>query len=73
MALVNHDDVEKVWWVFQEEQPRGLLGVIQFCCAAGFFPEHVIDVSESLFKHSGDLSKSSAYYGATQGVQSSRS
>lgn len=37
--------------VFQEEQPRSLLGVIEFAGAAGVFPEHVVDVFEGLFEH----------------------
>ena len=37
--------------VFQEEEPRGLLGVVQFGGAAGLFPEDVVDVFEGLFKH----------------------
>ena len=37
--------------VFQEEQPRGLLGVVEFGGAAGLFPEHVVDVFEGLFEH----------------------
>ena len=31
--------------VFQEEQPGGLLGVVELGGAAGFFPEDVVDVS----------------------------
>ena len=37
--------------VFQEQQPRGLLGVVQFGRAAGLFPEDVVDVLEGLLKH----------------------
>jgi hypothetical protein len=37
--------------VFQKEQPRGLLGIIEFACATGVLPEDVVDVSEGLFKH----------------------
>src|ERR1019366_1043596 len=37
--------------VFQEEEPGGLLGVVQLGGAAGLFPEHVVDVLEGLFKH----------------------
>ena len=37
--------------VFQEQQPGGLLGVVQFGGAAGLFPEDVVDVFEGLFKH----------------------
>ena len=39
--------------VFQEQQPGGLLGVIQLGGAAGLFPEDVVYVSEGLFKHGG--------------------
>ena len=44
----------KVVEVFQEEQPGGLLGVIEFGGAAGFFPEDVIDVFESLFSRNSN-------------------
>lgn len=37
--------------VFQEEEPGGLLGLIELAGATGFFAEDVIDVSESLFEH----------------------
>ena len=37
--------------VFEEQQPGSLLGVIEFRGAAGFFPEHVVNVSKGLFKH----------------------
>ena len=37
--------------VFQEQQPGGLLGVVEFGGAAGLFPEDVVDVFEGLFKH----------------------
>ena len=37
--------------VFQEQQPGGLLGVVQFGGAAGLFPENVVDVFEGLFEH----------------------
>ena len=39
--------------VFQEEQPGGLLGVVEFAGAAGVFPENVVDIAEGLFKHRG--------------------
>ena len=39
--------------VFQEEQPGGLLGVVQFAGAVGVFPEDVVDVFEGLFEHEG--------------------
>ncbi len=42
----------KIVEVFQEEQPRRLLGVIEFAGATGLFPKDVIDVFEGLFKHS---------------------
>lgn len=37
--------------VFQEEQPRGLLGVVEFAGATGVFPEDVVNVFEGLFEH----------------------
>ena len=37
--------------VFQEEEPGGLLGVVELGGAAGLFPEDVVDVFEGLFKH----------------------
>jgi len=37
--------------VFEEEEPGGLLGVIEFGGAAGFFAEDVVDVFEGLFEH----------------------
>ena len=43
--------------VFQEEQPGGLLGVVEFGGAAGLFPEDVVDVFEGLFEHSVNLSR----------------
>jgi len=38
--------------VLEKQHPRGLLGVVQLRGAAGFLPEHVIDVAEGLFEHS---------------------
>ena len=37
--------------IFQEEEPGGLLGVVEFGGAAGLFPENVVDVFEGLFEH----------------------
>ena len=37
--------------VFQEQEPGGLLGVVELGGAAGLFPEDVVDVLEGLFKH----------------------
>ena len=37
--------------VFQEQEPGGLLGVVEFGRAAGLFPEDIVDVLEGLFKH----------------------
>ena len=37
--------------VFQEEQPRGLLGLVQLIGTAGVLVEDVIDVFEGLFEH----------------------
>ncbi len=36
---------------FQEQQPRGLLGVVQFAGATGLFPDDVVDIFEGLFEH----------------------
>ena len=46
-GLVGFEGVE----VFQEKQPGGLLGVIEFAGAAGVFPEDVVYVFEGLFEH----------------------
>jgi hypothetical protein len=37
--------------VFQKEEPRGLLRVIELAGATGVFPEDVVDVFEGLFEH----------------------
>ena len=37
--------------VFQEQQPGGLLGVVQLGGASGLFPEDIVDVLEGLFEH----------------------
>ena len=37
--------------VFQEEEPGGLLRVIQFRRASRLFPEDVVDIFEGLFEH----------------------
>ena len=37
--------------VFQKEEPRGLLRVIEFAGATGVFPEDITDVFEGLFEH----------------------
>ena len=37
--------------VFQEEEPGGLLGIVQLRGAAGLFAEDVVNVLEGLFKH----------------------
>jgi hypothetical protein len=47
IGLVLFQSVE----IFQEQQPRGLLCVIQFGCASRLFPENVVDIFECLFKH----------------------
>ena len=47
VGLVLFEAVE----VFEEEEPGGLLGVVEFGGAAGFFPEDVVDVFEGLFEH----------------------
>ena len=41
--------------VFQKQQPRTLLGVVQLAGTTGLFPEDIVDVFESLFKHSNTL------------------
>lgn len=46
--------------VFEEQQPRGLLGVIQLGGAAALFPERVVDIFEGLFKHALRLSGKAA-------------
>ena len=43
--------------VFQEQQPGGLLGVVELGGAAGLFPEDVVDVLEGLFKHEKCISQ----------------
>ena len=37
--------------ILQEQQPGGLLDVVQLGGTASLFPEHVVDVLEGLFKH----------------------
>ncbi len=37
--------------VFQEEEPGGLLGVVQLGGAAGLLAEDIVNVLEGLFKH----------------------
>ena len=37
--------------VFEEDEPGGLLGVVEFGGATGFFAEGVANVAEGLFKH----------------------
>jgi len=37
--------------IFQEEEPRGLLGIVQLARTARFFPEDVVDVFEGLLEH----------------------
>jgi hypothetical protein len=46
-ALVSPKIVE----VFQEQQPGGLLGVIELSGAAGFFPKNIINIFERLLEH----------------------
>ena len=55
--------------VFQEEQPGGLLGVVELGGAAGFFPENVVDVLEGLFEHClvGERSNNLLLYHAIPG------
>lgn len=37
--------------MFQEQQPRGLLGIVQHSGSAGLFPQHFVDIFKRLFKH----------------------
>ena len=37
--------------VLEEQNPGGLLGVVEFRGAAGLFPQNIVDVFESLFEH----------------------
>ena len=37
--------------VLQEQQPRGLFGVVQLSGAAGLFPKHIVDIPEGLLEH----------------------
>ena len=39
--------------VFEKEEPRGLLGVIELGRSACFFPENVVDIFEGLVEHGG--------------------
>jgi hypothetical protein len=39
--------------VFQEQQPGGLFGVVEFGGATSLFPKDVVDVFEGLFEHRG--------------------
>ena len=39
--------------VLEEQDPRGLLHVIQFVAASTLFPEDVVDIVKSLLKHKG--------------------
>jgi hypothetical protein len=41
--------------VLEEEEPRSLLGVIEFGGAAGLLPENVVDIFEGLFEQSSIL------------------
>jgi hypothetical protein len=37
--------------IFEEKQPRSLLGIIQLGSAASLFPEDIVNVFEGLFEH----------------------
>jgi hypothetical protein len=39
----------------QEEEPRGLLDVIQFAGTACLFSQNVVNILEGLFKHGGPM------------------
>ncbi len=41
--------------ILEEQQPGGLLGVVELGGAAGFFAEHVVDIFEGLFEHGGPV------------------
>ena len=43
--------------IFEEEEPGGLLGVIQFGRTARFFPEDVVNIFEGLFEHGATFQK----------------
>jgi len=43
--------------VLQEQEPGGLLGVVELGGASGLLAEHVVDVLEGLFEHGGDLGR----------------
>lgn len=47
--------------VFREEQPGGLLGVIELAGATGVLPEDVIDVFEDLFEHVRDVGEKAKF------------
>jgi hypothetical protein len=37
--------------IFEEEQPTGLLNVVELGCAARLLPKNVVDIPECLFEH----------------------
>ncbi|BDV38084.1 hypothetical protein DSM21852_13370 [Methylocystis bryophila] len=37
--------------IFEKEQPRRLLGVVELGRAAGLFPQHVVEIFEGLLEH----------------------
>ncbi len=43
--------------MFQQEEPGGLLGVVEFAGAAPNFPDDVVDVFEGFFEHALEKEK----------------
>ena len=41
--------------VLEEQQPGGLLGIVQLGRAPGFFSEYVVDISKCLFEHAASF------------------
>ena len=37
--------------IFQEQEPGGLFGIVEFRGATGLFSEDIIDIFKGLFKH----------------------
>ena len=67
--LVLFESVE----LFQEQQPRRLLGAIELAGAASILPQDVVDVFEGLFEHAGSFLREEARHskGARQECQGS--
>ena len=41
--------------VLEEEEPRGLLGVVELRVAAGLLEKDVVDILKGLFEHDGTI------------------